>query len=712
MARQSAQRQQRAPAQGRSRGRGRTLGIPDNGKLCPHPMPVGEETARFVAAQGMRNREWVSIGGGGKVFGWGGQSEGPVGLVEAPRGVASGAGPWLLVGAPNVGKSALFGRLTGGYAAVSNYPGTSVEASVGSLAADRKTRVTDTPGMYSMLAVTEEERVARRAVLSGAGPIVHVVDASHLERSLPLTLQLLSLSRPLVLACNLMDEARRRGVAPDCALLAERLGTPVVPTVATSGEGVDDLLAAVHEARVPADGWGTPQPFAEAVALAGGRAIEAELALAGDPEFGPPPPPAAALREQRWGSEESFAVGLATARRRMALALLDRVVPSVELARDPRTRRLDRWLLSPLAGFAVVVLVLWLGFYEFVGRFGAGTLVNWIEHGLFERHLSPLFVEAARIALPGAPLQDLVAGPYGLLTLGVRYAVAIVLPIVGTFFLVFALLEDSGYLPRLAMLLDRGLKRIGLSGRAVIPLVLGFGCSTMATLVTRTLETRRERVIATLLLALTIPCSAQLGVVLGILSISPRALAVWAFVMLAVFLAVGLGAARLMPGAAPGFYLELPPLRLPQPRNVLLKTATRVRWYFSEILPLFLLASVLLWAGSLTGLLDGATRALVPAVRAIGLPDGAAPAFLYGFFRRDFGAAGLYDLARHGVLDVPALTTAAVTITLFVPCIAQFLVMRKERGLKVALGVLATATVVAFLVGGLVGWTMRAVRLT
>jgi ferrous iron transport protein B len=304
-------------------------------------------------------------------------------------------------------------------------------------------------------------------------------------------------------------------------------------------------------------------------------------------------------------------------------------------------------------------------------------------------------------------VRGLVTGPYGLISLGVRYAVAIVLPIVSAFFLVFALLEDSGYLPRLALLMDRSLKRVGLSGRAVIPLVLGFGCNTMATLVTRTLETKRERVIATLLLALAIPCSAQLGVVLGILSVWPGAVAVWALVLVLVFLAVGRLAALFLPGEPPSFYLELPRLRLPKPSNVLRKTGARVRWYFAEILPLFLLASVLLWAGDLTGVLSRATALLVPLVRLIGLPAETAPAFLYGFFRRDFGAAGLYELAKRGLLTPASLTTAAITITLFVPCIAQFLVMRKERGLKVALSVLVAATTIAFAVGGLVGWLLR-----
>jgi len=602
---------------------------------------------------------------------------------------------------------------------VSNYPGTSVEVASGPLAlGDAAITVADTPGLYSLLAVTEEERVARRAVLGDDATILQLVDASHLDRALPLTLQLLALGKPLVLACNHFDEARARGIAPDLGLLAERLGIPVVGTVATTGEGVEALAAAAATATVPADGWGTPQPFATVVETlspdAGPSRLEAELALCGDPELSETLAEreserwraAVVLREAHWSTAEGFAVGLATARRRMALALLDGVVPDAPEVRR-RHQALDRLFLSPWTGIPIVLLVLYVGFYKFVGQFGAQTLVDWIERIAFDRWLTPAVAAGVRAVVPWAPLQDLLVGEYGLFSLGVRYAVAIVLPIVGAFFLVFALLEDSGYLPRLALLLDRGLKRIGLSGRAVIPLVLGFGCNTMATLVTRTLETKRERIIVTLLLALAIPCSAQLGVVLGILSVYPSAVAVWAGVLLGVFVFVGWLAARLLPGEAPSFYLELPPLRRPLLRNVLIKTGTRVRWYFAEIFPLFLLASVILWVGELTGALRWATHLLVPVVNAIGLPDAAAPAFLYGFFRRDFGAAGLFDLARHGVLGPAALTTAAVTITLFVPCVAQFLVMRKERGMRTALAVLVTATVVAFVVGGAVGWVLR-----
>ncbi|MDX2494481.1 MAG: nucleoside recognition domain-containing protein, partial [Desulfuromusa sp.] len=293
-------------------------------------------------------------------------------------------------------------------------------------------------------------------------------------------------------------------------------------------------------------------------------------------------------------------------------------------------------------------------------------------------------------------LFELVVGEYGLWTLGIRYAVALVLPIVGTFFLVFSLLEDTGYFPRLALLVDRLFKTIGLSGRAVIPIVLGFGCDTMATLVTRTLETKRERIIATMLLALAIPCSAQLGVILGLLSAAPDALFVWTVFLLLLFLFIGFLAAKVLPGENPVFYMEIPPLRFPQLRNVMVKTLTRMQSYFVEILPLFLFASVVLWAGKMTGTLENVINVFSPVVKAIGLPVEVTTAFVFGFFRRDFGAAGLYDLQTSGLLTVAQLTVAAVTLTLFVPCVAQFLVMIKERGIKVAMVIFVFVTVMAF----------------
>ncbi len=349
--------------------------------------------------------------------------------------------------------------------------------------------------------------------------------------------------------------------------------------------------------------------------------------------------------------------------------------------------RLSRLTMNPFTGIPILFLILYWGLYKFVGDFGAGTVVDFIETTVFEENINPYLISFFTSIIPWAPMQDLLIGEYGILTQGFRYAVALILPIVTFFFLVFSIIEDSGYLPRLAMLIDRTFKRIGLNGRAVIPMVLGFGCATMATMVTRTLQTKRERVIATMLLALAVPCSAQLGVILALLAGKPMATLVWAGVVAAVFLLIGFLTAQLMPGERPSFYMEIPPLRLPKISNVLTKTYVRVKWYFKEIMPLFLYASFFIWLGKITHVFDIIIDVLKSPVQFIGLPVEAATVFLFGFFRRDYGAAGLYDISQQGALNDVQLVVACVALTLFLPCIAQFLINVKERGWKTGLGI-------------------------
>ncbi len=388
-------------------------------------------------------------------------------------------------------------------------------------------------------------------------------------------------------------------------------------------------------------------------------------------------------------------------RKRVAKGVLEGAVSQPERQEKTFAERLSDWTVNPWTGFPILLLVLYFGLYKFVGGFGAGTVVDFLEGKLFEGYINPWLITLADRLITWQWLHELLVGEYGIFTLAVRYAVALVLPIVGTFFLAFSIIEDTGYFPRLALLVDRIFKKIGLNGRAVIPIVLGFGCDTMATMVTRTLETVRERVIATVLLALAIPCSAQLGVILGLLAATPGALAVWTICLGLIFLLIGFLAARVVPGERPMFYMEIPPLRLPQPRNVLVKTLTRMQWYFLEIFPLFVIASVLLWAGKLTGALNALVRGLTPAMHALGLPSEVSAAFIFGFFRRDFGAAGLYDLQNHGLLNPVQLTVSAVTLTLFVPCVAQFMMMKKERGWKVSLGIFVFVSLFAFAAGWL-----------
>ncbi|MFA5094290.1 MAG: ferrous iron transporter B [Candidatus Omnitrophota bacterium] len=361
---------------------------------------------------------------------------------------------------------------------------------------------------------------------------------------------------------------------------------------------------------------------------------------------------------------------------------------------------LSRAMMNPFIGGPILLAVMYYGLYKFVGNFGAGVVVDFLEDKVFDQHLNPVFIDVVNRFVPYPVLRDLIAGDYGILTLGFRYAFAIVLPIVATFFFAFAIIEDSGYLPRLAMLVDQIFKKIGLSGRAVIPLVLGLGCSTMATMVTRTLPTKRERIIATFLLALAIPCSAQMGVILALLESRPLGLIIWLSVIVGVFMIVGFLASKIMPGELPSFYMEIPPLRFPQPSNVLRKTWSRMKWYFLEVLPLFMLASVLIWVGKITGVFGFLVRLLEHPVRWIGLPSESAVAFLFGFFRRDYGAAGLYDLKTQGLLNGNQLVVACVTLTLFLPCIAQLLMNIKERGMRV--GVAMSVFILFFSFG--TGW--------
>lgn len=390
------------------------------------------------------------------------------------------------------------------------------------------------------------------------------------------------------------------------------------------------------------------------------------------------------VREVMSGGERSPLYRITTTRQRLSEYIASKVVEEVEKKPKTLSDRLSDLLIHPLWGTLFLIALLYFGFYQFVGVFAAGTLVELLEDKVFGEYILPPVERFFNWLIPWVWLRDLFTGEYGIFTLGIRYALALLLPIVTAFFLVFSLVEDSGYFPRLALLVDRLFKGIGLSGRAVIPMVLGFGCDTMATLVTRILETRRERLIATFLLALAIPCSAQLGVIMATVSKVKGGILVWALFILLVFLLVGYLTSRLMPGEQPHFFIEVVPLRVPRLDNVLVKTWARLQWYLLEVTPLFVLASVLIWIGQMTHIFDLVIAALSYPVQWVGLPKDVATVILFGFFRRDYGAAGLLDMVEKGAINGIDLVTTAIILTLFVPCIAQFLITVREHGWRTA----------------------------
>ncbi len=640
--------------------------------------------------------------------------------------LAADGRPVVLVGQPNVGKSALFARFTGHRVDVSNYPGTTVELAQGALRGDGpELTLIDTPGVQSLSPRTVDERVARD-VLRRERPwaVIQVADMKNLRRALLLTIQIAEQGLPLVLALNMADEAERLGITVDAHRLAQILGADVVPTVATRGVGLESLRASLAAPRpisyqIRYDGaieaaiealealWPSEQPGRRAMALDLLSADEAwpeewQALPAADRARA-----AAILAEVGGRYEQPLGYEITRQRLRCADCILAQVWQAPAQRRERVDERLDRLMVHPVWGWPVLALALAL-MYLFVGRLGAGTMVDWMESVFFGQWINPLVVRLADL-IPVALARDFLVGDYGLVTMGLSYSVAIVLPIVLTFFLGFSLLEDSGYLARLAVMANRPFKAMGLNGKAVLPMVLGLGCDTMATLTTRILETRKERVQVTLLLALGVPCSAQLGVLMGMVAIlTGRAVLLWLAVMVLTLFVVGWLAAQVLPGRSSDFILELPPVRRPQLGAILVKTIARVEWYLREVLPLFLLGTALLFILDRVGILAWLERAAQPVVSGLlGLPAETAGVFLIGFMRRDFGAAGLFDMARTGMLTANQLVVSLVVITLFVPCIANVLMIAKEHGRRTALAVTGFVFPFAFAVGGLLNLALR-----
>lgn len=620
----------------------------------------------------------------------------------------------LLVGNPNVGKSVLFSRITGKFVVISNYPGTTVDITKGTaVISGENVTVLDTPGVNDLTPRTEDARVTCDVMRDHPGAtVVQVADARNLRRALLLTLQLASLRRPMILVLNMMDELERCGADVDVEKLSRLLGIPVVTTIATRGLGLERITGALPAAAIP-----------DCRVPAAGREINYELTM----EY---------------------------------LTLAGEILAQTYRAAPPRrptfSQRLGWWATQPLGGLLLLLGALYVTFW-FVGLFGAGTCVEFLETVVFGRYLSPWAIrffdfilpfphvhtmEASPYALsiPFDPahsvtllqntkqvlstgytmtgpltgplphvlrfIHDFFVGEYGAITVALSYGFAIVLPIVTTFFLLFGVLEDSGYLPRLAAMVNRIFRGMGLNGKAVLPMVLGLGCDTMAAMTTRILDTRKERVITTLLLALAVPCSAQLGVLLAMTArISFGAAILWTCMMVGIAFLVGWLAAKLYGGETSDFILELPPMRIPQAGNLMLKTLTRLEWYLKEVLPLFVIGTAVLFLLDKLKLLGRISALMEPLVqRWLGLPVETASAFLIGFLRRDYGAVYLLDASTgpKAILSAHQVLVAMVTITLFMPCIATLFMISRELGKKTAATITIFVFVFAFLVGGLV----------
>jgi len=631
-----------------------------------------------------------------------------------------------IIGNPNVGKSVIFGLLTGKYVMVSNYPGTTVEVSVGHASFDKELGIIDTPGINNLLPMSEDEKVTRDILLTeDLNGVVQVVDAKNLNRGLLITLQLCEMGLPFVLDLNMGDEARSRGVYVDSKRLEEILGVDVIETVATSRKGIRKLVKSIPDAKESRFSFRYSDEIEDGAAeiitlLPDARISKRSLALmllSGDESLKPwldalDEGTVNKIDEIHHKVQASYSQPLNYVITKTRLEEVQKIIRQIESTEKRESssvlESLGTWSVHPVGGIPILMAVLFFT-YVFVGVFGAGTLVDFFEGVVFNEYINPASKSIVEHLIPYKIVQDFLVGDYGVITMALTYSLAIILPIVGTFFIAFGILEDSGYLPRLAVMVNRVFKTLGLNGKAVLPIILGFGCVTMATLTARTLETKKERIIVTLLLALGIPCSAQLGVTLGLLGgLSVKALVIWICSVVATLFVVGYLASKLMPGESFDFIMELPPIRMPHLSNILVKTVSRVEWYLKEAVPLFILGTIVLFTLDIMGLLTSIETLASPLiVGLLGLPVEATQAFLIGFLRRDYGAAGLFAIASAGLMDTTQIVVSVVTITLFVPCIANLFIIIKERGLKTAVGMVAFIFPFAFIVGGFLNFALR-----
>ncbi len=605
--------------------------------------------------------------------------------ISRKAGVGKDSKCIVLAGNPNVGKTALFNGLTGYHRDVSNFPGTTVDLCYGRIGKDI---LIDTPGAYGVSSFSGEEKLVRDLVLS-ADVVINVLDISNLERDLFLTLHLLDMGIPLIVALNMEDEISRHGYHIDISLLEIILGVPVAVTSAVNKVGLDVLVARLPEAVKGQRDFLLAKRLERMAKELGATEAKALLLLEGDittsRELDLPP-----------GNERMQLY-------RQRRARVNDIVSRVTSHNSSGTKFLDRLgdiMIRPLTGFPFMMLVLIL-VYLVVGVFFAQTVVGFLESTVMQGHYEPFIRSLLSIYVsPGSPVWEVLAGQFGLLTMTVTYVFGLLVPLVAGFFLVLSFLEDTGYLSRVAILMDRILAVIGLNGLSVIPLVIGFGCVTAAIITTRILPSDRERRIAIFVLSLAVPCSAQLAMVTAIMARHGGIYFIlYALVVIVVLAMAGIILSRLLPGISSPLLMEIPPIRFPKIKNVFIKTFSRSWHFLKEAFPLFVVGTLFLSILKLNGILELVQNFLEPVtVGWLNLPKESASAFIMGFIRREFGPAGILDFP----MTKAQIFVLMVTLTLFVPCIASVMVIFKERGWKEGTFMWISVLVLSFVLGGLV----------
>lgn len=559
----------------------------------------------------------------------------------------------LLIGNPNVGKSVIFSRLTGTSVTSSNYPGTTVEYTMGHMKWQGKTiDIIDVPGTYTLKPTSKAEEVAVEMLAQG-DIVVNVIDATNLERNLNLTLQLLEKNIPVIVALNMWDEARQKGIKIDKEKLERYLGVPVIPTVATKGNGIAELIKHFGYRKVTNVDYGSTA--------------------------------------QRW-------------------AHIGEIVEQVQRI-EPKRRSLLEYFedasLRPSTGIPIALVILYISFT--IIRFMGEGLIAYVTEPFFEIVYRPIVARLSAMLGFSGFLHNLLVGQlidgqidfgqsFGLLTTGIFIPFASVLPYIIAFYFVLGLLEDTGYLSRIAVLVDNIMHKVGLHGFSIIPMILGIGCNVPAALSVRTLESRREKFIASTLMAIAIPCMAQIAMIVGLLGSYGGKYIGYVFAMLAaIWIIVGLLLNRLTPGFSTDLLLEIPPFRIPSFLTVIKKLWMRMVSFLGEAVPVMLAGIFLINLLYALGVFSVLAVVLGPFLNKLfGLPQEAVSVLLMGFLRKDLAMGMLSPLG----LTVKQLVIASTILAVYFPCVATFVVLVRELGVKDMLKSALVMLLTTLVVGG------------
>jgi len=568
----------------------------------------------------------------------------------------------VLMGNPNVGKSVVFSRLTGANVISSNYPGTTVDFSKGNMLLEgKKIEIIDAPGTYSLEPANKAEEVASN-MIKDADMIINVVDSTNMERNLLLTLELLEKDIPVIIVLNLWDEARHLGISIDEKKLEKMLGVPVVPTVALTGEGIKELVSRLKEAKSPKK----IKPTSE---------------------------------EGRW----------------IEIGHIIKKVEKVEHRHHTLRDRISDLTIKPLTGLPIAIGIIFFAFW--IVRLIGENLINYIFEPLFENIYRPIITNVGNLLGEGFFYNFLISQTYGeinfveslgMLTTGIYVPIAMVLPYIIAFYFMLSLLEDTGYLPRLATLVDNIFHKLGMHGYGIIPVFLGLGCNVPGMLATRSLETRKQRLIATTLISISVPCLAQTSLVFAMFSDDKiknsleyppiiYILMVFSTLILVYFIA-GFILNKFIKGQSPEIFLEIPSYRIPHFKTLIKKTWMRIKWFTKDALPWMFFGVFIINILYSIGIIDFLAKIFKPIMTGLfALPGETSIVLISGFLRKDLAVGTLLSF-KEGTFDPMQLVIIATMLTMFFPCIATFAVMIKELGLKdmikAALIMISAATIV------------------